>query len=377
MTSGEQYMRMALRLAARGIGSVEPNPAAGAVLVKNGRVIGRGWHKKFGGPHAEINALADCRKRGNDPAGATMYVTLEPCCHFGKTGPCTDAMIAAKIGKVVAATIDPSKHANGRGLKLLRKAGIEVAVGVCEKEAKLLNAPFMKFASTGRCWVVLKWAQSKDGKMGWAEKNKSRRWISSQASRRDVHKIRRRVQAILVGIETVLVDDPLLTARPETGKQPLRIVLDTDLRIPLNCKLLKTVKKAPVLIVTGRNANQGKKKNLTAAGAEVIAVPMKKGQSDLSYLLKRLGKRGVEQLLVEGGAKVITSFLKQCLADEVVIYIAPKVLGEKGTTRISRPMAKLAQRSNLCYREIKKFGVDTRIKGLTRQAVKQLAIVAG
>lgn len=374
MTSGEQYMRMVLRLAARGIGRVEPNPAVGAVLVKNGRVIGRGWHKKFGGPHAEINALADCRKRGNDPAGATMYVTLEPCCHFGKTGPCTDAMIAAKIGKVVAATIDPSKHANGKGLKLLRKAGIEVAVGVCENEAKLLNAPFLKFAVTGRCWVVLKWAQSRDGKMGWAVKN--RRWISSLASRRDVHKIRRRVRAILVGIETVLADDPLLTVRPETGKQPLRIVLDTDLRIPLQCKLLKTVKKAPVLIVTGKDANPERKKKLTEAGAEVLSIPVKSGRSDLTYLLNQLGKRGIAQLLVEGGAKVITSFLRQRLADEVVIYISPKILGEKGTTQISRLMAKLAQRSNLYYREIKKFGGDTRITGLTRQAGKQLAIVA-
>jgi len=367
-------MRMVLRLAARGIGRVEPNPAVGAVLVKNGRVIGRGWHKKFGGPHAEINALADCRKRGNDPAGATMYVTLEPCCHFGKTGPCTDAMIAAKIGKVVAATIDPSKHANGKGLKLLRKAGIEVAVGVCENEAKLLNAPFLKFAVTGRCWVVLKWAQSRDGKMGWAVKN--RRWISSLASRRDVHKIRRRVRAILVGIETVLADDPLLTVRPETGKQPLRIVLDTDLRIPLQCKLLKTVKKAPVLIVTGKDANPERKKKLTEAGAEVLSIPVKSGRSDLTYLLNQLGKRGIAQLLVEGGAKVITSFLRQRLADEVVIYISPKILGEKGTTQISRLMAKLAQRSNLYYREIKKFGGDTRITGLTRQAGKQLAIVA-
>ncbi len=362
-------MRMALRLAARGIGSIEPNPAVGAVLVKDGRVIGSGWHKKFGGPHAEIEALANCRKRGNDPAGATMYVTLEPCRHYGKTKPCTDAIIRAKIDKVIAATIDPSKHANGRGLKQLRKAGIKVAVGVCEDEAKLLNAPFMKFASTGRCWVILKWAQSRDGRMTWT--NKNRRWISSKTSRRDVHKIRQRVQAILVGIETVLADDPLLTVRPDRGRQPLRIMLDTNLRIPLQCKLLKTVKKAPVLIVTGRNANPEKRKKLTEKGAEVLSVPMKKGQSDLSYLLKQLSKRGIAQLLVEGGAKVITSFLKQRLADEIVIYIAPKILGKKGTAQISPAMAKLVRRSSLYYRGVKKFGGDTCITGLTRQVVKQ------
>ena len=369
MTSGEQYMQIALRLAKRGLGAVEPNPAVGAVLVKDGRVIGRGWHKKFGGPHAEIEALADCKKKGNDPAGATMYVTLEPCCHYGKTPPCTDAIIKAKIGKVIAAAVDPSKHTNGRGLKLLRSAGINILVGVCEKEAKLLNAPFLKFASTGQCWVILKWAQSKDGKMAWAEKG--RKWISSSASRRDVHKIRQRVQAILVGIETVLSDDPLLTVRPDKGKQPLRIVLDTDLRIPLNCRLLKTVKKAPLLIVLGRNANPEKRKKLTEKGAEVLIVPMKNGQSDLAYLLKRLSKRGITQLLVEGGAKVITSFLKQHLADQVVIYISPKVFGEKGAVQISPEMAKLVRKGNLYYRQVKKFAGDVRITGLIRQIVKQ------
>jgi diaminohydroxyphosphoribosylaminopyrimidine deaminase/5-amino-6-(5-phosphoribosylamino)uracil reductase len=368
-------MRMALRLAVGGMGSVEPNPAVGTVLVKNGHVIGRGWHKKFGGPHAEIEALSDCKKRGKDPAGATMYVTLEPCCHYGKTGPCTDAIIAAKIGRVVAAAIDPSKHANGQGLKRLRNAGIKTAVGVCENEARLLNAPFLKCASTEQCWVILKWAQSKDSKMAWTKKN--RRWISSKASRRDVHKIRRRVQAILVGIKTVLADNPLLTVRPEKEKQPLRIVLDTNLRIPLQCKLLKTVSKAPVLVVTGKNTNPEKRKKLAEKGAEVVTVPMAKGRSDLKYLLKLLSKRGIAQLLVEGGAKVITSFLKQHLADEVVIYIAPKVLGEKGTTQISRPMARLAQRSNLYYREVKKFDGDVRITGLTRQAVRQIAFIAG
>lgn len=374
MRSGEQYMQIALRLAKRGIGAVEPNPAVGAVLVKNGRVIGKGWHKKFGGPHAEVEALKDCKKRGNNPAGATMYVTLEPCCHYGKTPPCTDAIIAAKISKVIAATIDPSKHANGKGLKRLRKAGIEVAVGVCENEAKLLNAPFTKFASTGKCWVILKWAQSKDGKMAWVKPTAHQRWISSEKSRRDVRKLRQRVQGILVGIETVLADDPLLTARPDRGKQPVRIVLDTDLRILLQCKLLKTVKKAPVLIVAGKNTNPEKKKKLVEKGAEVLFVPTKRGQCDLKYLLEQLSKRGIAQLLVEGGPRVITSFLKEQLADEIVIYVAPKVLGSKGTAEISRLMVKMAQPGGLYYRETKKFGGDTRITGLTRYAIKHAAL---
>ena len=182
MSRKESYMRMALQLAAKGLGSVEPNPAVGAVIVKKGKIIGRGWHKKFGGPHAEINAIADCKKQGTNPKGATMFVTLEPCCHFGKTGPCTDALIAAKLKKVVVATIDPSKHANGKGIHQLRKAGIKVEVGLCEAEARVLNAPFLKFASTGKTWVTLKWAQSIDGKLAWAKTDDKHKWISCEES---------------------------------------------------------------------------------------------------------------------------------------------------------------------------------------------------
>ncbi|MHC4630458.1 MAG: bifunctional diaminohydroxyphosphoribosylaminopyrimidine deaminase/5-amino-6-(5-phosphoribosylamino)uracil reductase RibD, partial [Planctomycetota bacterium] len=207
-----KYMAMALKLARRGIGSVEPNPAVGAVIVKANQIIGRGWHKKFGGPHAEINALQDCKSLGVNPRGATMYVTLEPCSHQGKTGPCTKAIIAAGLAKIFVATIDPSEHSNGTGLEQLRNAGIAVHSGPCETEARLLNAPFIKFAATSRCWVTLKWAQSIDGKLATTEPRSSGSgWISSEQSRKDVHKLRRRAGGILVGINTVLVDDPLLT----------------------------------------------------------------------------------------------------------------------------------------------------------------------
>jgi len=210
-----KYMGMALRLARRGIGSVEPNPAVGAVIVKANQVIGKGLHKKFGGPHAEINALEDCKTLGVNPRGAAMYVTLEPCSIQGKTGPCTQAIIEAGIAKVFVATIDPSEHAGGKGIEQLRDAGIEVLTGICETKAKILNAPFIKFAATGKCWVILKWAQSIDGKVAWAEPQPSRGdWISGGQSRKDVHKLRRRSQAILVGVNTVIADDPLLTARP-------------------------------------------------------------------------------------------------------------------------------------------------------------------
>jgi diaminohydroxyphosphoribosylaminopyrimidine deaminase/5-amino-6-(5-phosphoribosylamino)uracil reductase len=376
----EKYMNMALRLAKQGVGFVEPNPAVGAVLVKDEQVIGRGWHKKFGGPHAEIEAIEDCRKNGVDVAGATMYVTLEPCCHYGKTPPCTDAIIAAKVAKVVAAASDPSEHADGKGIEQLRKAGIEVQVGVCENEAKLLNAPFIKFLKTGKCWVILKWAQSIDGKMAWAQRSEKRRWISSEQSRQDVHRLRRCVQGILVGIGTVLADDPLLTPRPDKDKKITRIVLDSNLRVPLGCKLLATANKMPVLIAAGKEvveANQQKREKIMQKGAEVLALPVIKGRGDINFLLDELSKRGIVQLLVEGGPQVINSFLEAGLADQIVVYIAPKVLGDKGDVEISRPMVKLSDAVGLNCVDIKRFGDDIRVSGLTEKAVNEIGLVKG
>jgi diaminohydroxyphosphoribosylaminopyrimidine deaminase/5-amino-6-(5-phosphoribosylamino)uracil reductase len=362
MTPDQKYMQLAIRLARRGLGFVEPNPAVGAVIVKGDRIIGSGWHKKFGGPHAEINALVDCRKQGANPRGATMFVTLEPCCHFGKTGPCADALIAAKLKRVVVATIDPSKHANGRGIRQLRKAGIRVDVGMCQDEARLLNAPFLKFASTGKPWVTLKWAQSLDGKLAWAKTTDRHRWISCEASRKDAHNLRRQAGAILVGINTVLKDDPLLTPRPAHGKKPLRIVLDSRLRIPLDCQLLATAKDVPVLIVTNGPTLQikaKKVKQIISRGVEIIACPS--SRSNLKYLLAELGKRGVQRLLVEGGPTVIGSFLKAKLADKVVIYVAPKILDAKGIAGLS-PATKNLQ---LWRADIRPISRDVRIIGLT------------
>ena len=361
-----KFMQLALKLAQRGIGAVEPNPAVGCIIVKDDKIIGKGWHKKFGGPHAEINAIEDCKKRGNNPERATMYVTLEPCCHFGKMPPCTEAIIAARPAKVIAATIDPSTHANGKGVEKLKSAGIDVQVGVCEKEANLLNAPFMKFATTGKCWVILKWAQSIDGKMTFTS---SQRWISCEKSRKDAHKLRRRVQGILVGINTVIADDPLLTPRPSRGKKPVRIVLDSFLKTPSDCKLLTTAKKIPTLIVTSRQAIKSKSrkaKEIVDKGAELLAVPAKQGKLDLKFLLKNLAKRGIAQLLVEGGAKVIGSFLKERLADEICVYIAPKILGTRGNVNISESMTEVTKAAGLYYVDIKRFGDDVRINGLLK-----------
>jgi len=378
VSDSQRYMRMALRLARRGIGSVEPNPAVGAVIVKANQIIGRGWHKRFGGPHAEINALEDCKTLGVDPRGAVMYVTLEPCSHEGKTGPCTRAIIEAGVAKIFVAMIDPSEHAKGKGIEQLRDAGIEVQTGICKIEARLLNAPFIKFAATGRCWVTLKWAQSIDGKVATAEPQPSGSgWISGEESRKDVHKLRRRAGGILVGVNTVIADNPLLTARPSKGKKLTRIVLDNNLRLPPDCKLIKTAKKSHVLIYTNENTVRTKPEiaeKITKKGAELLAYQDMEGRSNLYFLLDELSKRGIGHLLVEGGPRVLTSFLKEQLADEVVVYIAPKILGAQGSVDITGPMAELTQAIGLHYVDIERFGDDVRLTGLTGKALSEISI---
>jgi diaminohydroxyphosphoribosylaminopyrimidine deaminase/5-amino-6-(5-phosphoribosylamino)uracil reductase len=360
-------MNMALKLAAKGIGSVEPNPAVGAVIVKDAKIIGKGWHKKFGAPHAEINALTDCKAKGRDPAGGAIYVTLEPCCHFGKTPPCVDALIDAKLAKVVVAVIDPSAHASGKGIEKVRAAGIEVEVGVCEKEAKLLNAPFFKFAKTNFPWVILKWAQSIDGKLAYAAPAAEGQWISNEQSRKDAHSLRRRVQAILVGINTVISDDPLLTPRPARGKNPLRVILDVDLRMPHGSKLLQTASEFPLLVVTSHHSLKYREEiahHIIKQGGQILPLPMADAQCDLNALLAELGKRQIQQLLIEGGPTVLASFLKQNLVDEVRVYIAPKILGSAGAASITEVMAKITTSLNLQNITIRNFGTDISISGM-------------
>jgi diaminohydroxyphosphoribosylaminopyrimidine deaminase/5-amino-6-(5-phosphoribosylamino)uracil reductase len=374
VTLDEQYMQVALKLARRGLGFVEPNPAVGAVIVKNERVIGIGWHKKFGAPHAEINALENCKKQGYNPKDATMFVTLEPCCHFGRTGPCTDALIAAGLKRVVVAVLDPSKQANGRGVKQLRRAGIKVDVGLYKADARVLNAPFMKFAATGKPWITLKWAQSIDGKLARKIAD-PHNWISCKQSRKDAHNLRRRADAVLVGVNTVLKDNPLLTPRPSRGKKSIRIVLDNNLRFPLDCRLLSTAKNVPVLILTREKTLEtkvGKVKRITRKGAEVLACPA--SASNLRFLLNELTKRGVRHLLVEGGPTVIGYFLKENLADEIIVYIAPCVLAAAGSAGIAEALAKFDKALQLHCLNIKRIGVDVRISGLTKSGLKSAVI---
>lgn len=379
-TQDEKYMQAALKLARRGIGSVEPNPGVGAVIVKANQVIGKGWHKKFGSHHAEINALEDCETLGVNPKDAVMYVTLEPCHHQGKTGPCTQAIIEAGITKVFVATIDPSGHANGAGLEQLRQGGIEVQTGLCETEAKLLNAPFIKFNTTGKCWVTLKWAQSIDGKLAYSQQSEEQRWISNESSRKNVHNLRRRAGAILVGINTVIADDPLLTARPDKGKKTVRIVLDSFLRIPPDCQLLETAKESPVLIYTSQKSIRTQPEivdNITGKGAELLAFPDTDARSNLYFLLDELSNRGIQHLLVEGGPRVLTSFIKENLVDEIIVYLAPKILGGSGCADITSPMAELTQSISLNYIQTERFADDIRLSGLTTKALLELSIVEG
>lgn len=358
-TGDKFYMQMALDLAAQGVGDVEPNPAVGCVIIKGDRIIGKGYHKKFGGPHAEIEAINDCRKKRNSPKNATMYVTLEPCCHHGKTGPCSQAVIDAGIRKVVIAAKDPSPHVAGHGIKQLRATGIEVKTGCLSKEAKHLNRWFYHYALTRRPWVILKWAQSIDGKLAYKDTAANGQWISNAHSRKDVHALRRRCQAILTGVDTVIADDPQLTTRPAKGKYPLRVVADSNLRIPTNCKLLQPSKSQTLIFTTA--VNKRKASAIARKGAEVITLKAAKTHCDIDQMLNELGKRGIQQLLVEAGPTLLTAFLEDGFANELQVYIAPKILAGSGTASISKAMARTVNELQLKPVDIKQFDNDTRI----------------
>ncbi|MHC4743483.1 MAG: bifunctional diaminohydroxyphosphoribosylaminopyrimidine deaminase/5-amino-6-(5-phosphoribosylamino)uracil reductase RibD [Planctomycetota bacterium] len=375
--SDMKHMQMALRMATRGLDSVEPNPAVGCLITKANQIIGKGWHKKFGGPHAEINAIEDCKNIGVNPKGAAMYVTLEPCSHHGKTPPCVDAIISAGLGRVAIATVDPSEHSGGAGIEKLRAAGIDVEVGLCQTEARLLNAPFLKFAGTRQPWVTLKWAQSLDGKLAWSPSEESRRWISNEESRKDVQRLRRRAGAVLVGVNTVLADDPFLVPRPPKGKKPLRIVLDSFLRTRLTSRLLRTTKTAPVMIFTRQETIQEKSDladRIIKKGAEIVGYPNTHGLSNLHYLLDELRDRNISEVLVEGGPSVLLSFLKEGLADEVCVYFAPNILAQKGAIDIAGPLAQLPHSVRLHYVETRKFGNDICIDGITEDGLRSISV---
>jgi diaminohydroxyphosphoribosylaminopyrimidine deaminase/5-amino-6-(5-phosphoribosylamino)uracil reductase len=320
--SSSRHMQRALELAARGQGAVEPNPMVGCVIVRGDTVVGEGWHQQFGGPHAEIDAL---RQAGESAAGAEMFVTLEPCCHFGKTPPCTSAVIAAGLRRVVVAMADPFPQVAGKGAEQLRQAGIEVEIGLLEQPARELNAPYLTLLEKGRPWVIAKWAMSLDGKL--AARTGDSRWISNVASRRVVHQLRGRVDAILVGRRTVELDDPLLTARPAGSRVPLRIVLDATASMVIDSQMIRTIADASVLIVVGENAHLANRRKLESTGCEVVAVPGATWRERLPELLCELGRRRLTNLLVEGGAITLGGFYDLDAIDEYHVFIAPKIIG--------------------------------------------------
>lgn len=338
MTQDETFMDRALELAVRGRGAVEPNPMVGAVIVRDGVEIAAGWHRRFGGPHAEVEALSAARASGADVRGATVYVTLEPCCHQGKTPPCTGALIAAGVGKVVAAIEDVDARVAGNGFAQLREAGIEVVCGVREEQARRLLRAYIKLRTQARPWVICKWAQTSDGYLLFPPGDE-RRWISCDAARRKVHEIRSFCDGVLAGIQTVLHDDPLLTNRFGEGRQPARLVLDAELRTSPTCNLLKTRETSPVIVVT---AEQSLTKHavqadaLRRAGAEVLALPAKDGLLGLAELLDELGRRQWTYLLVEGGARVHRSFIEQGLADELLVFVSPAGLDGRNLPLLPR-----------------------------------------
>jgi len=316
-----RFMRRALELAAKGQGLVEPNPMVGCVIASGEQILGEGWHRQFGGPHAEVEAL---RAATANVDGATLYVTLEPCAHHGKTPPCVEAILGARPARVVVAMLDPFPEVSGRGVEQLRPAGIRVDVGLCEQEARTLNAPYLTLIERGRPWVIAKWAMTLDGKL--ATRTGSSRWISGSVSRQRVHALRRRVDGILVGSRTARLDDPLLTARPPGPRTATRIVLDSRARLAGGSKLIQTAAVAPVLVACGPQAAAEDIQRLQAAGCQVWGGEGDRGRR-LEALLAELGRRRMTNLLVEGGAYVLGAFFDRELIDEVQVFVAPKLVG--------------------------------------------------
>ena len=323
----EQFMKRAIELAKQGAGWTAPNPLVGAVVVKNGRVIGEGYHRKYGELHAERNALAACTE---DPAGATLYVTLEPCCHYGKTPPCTEIIIEKKIAKVVIGSRDPNPKVAGKGARILREHGIEVVEDYMREACDALNPVFFHYITTKTPYVVLKFAMTLDGKI--ATRTGASKWITGEAARNHVHQLRGRYAGILAGIGTVLADDPMLNCRIDGAHQPLRIILDSHLRIPMGSRLVRSAKEYPLLIVCNesnrdREEGIGRIKKLEEAGVKVWTLPEKNGHPDMNVLMQRLGEEKIDSVLIEGGGTVNEAALKAHIVHHVYAYIAPKIFG--------------------------------------------------
>lgn len=354
------WMERALELAERGAGRVNPNPLVGAVLVKDGRIIGEGWHERCGGWHAERNAFRNCTE---DPEGSTLYVTLEPCCHYGKTPPCTEAVLEHRVARVVAALEDPNPLVAGKGLEQLRRAGVAVETGLCAEEARKQNRVFLKYIRTGMPWVVMKAAMTLDGRT--AAFTGDSRWITSPEAREEVHRMRSRYPAILAGIGTVLADDPMLDCRLEGDfRQPVRFVADRRARLPLDSRLVRTAGRLRTVVLHAEEAPQDRLSALQRAGVETWCC------SGPESFLRRMAAEGLDSVLLEGGSTLNASLLEAGLVDEACVFIAPKMIGGKdapgpvGGTGLPRMSAAWALHSL----EARQFGPDWCLSGLFRPA---------
>ena len=355
------YMRLALREAKKGIGKTSPNPCVGAVIVKNNKVVGKGYHKQAGTPHAEIHALLEAGKKAKD---ATLYVTLEPCNHTGRTPPCTEAVLRAGISRVIIGMLDPNPGVAGGGAKKLVSEGVAVSSSILENECREINLPFIKHTATGHPWVIIKAGMSIDGRIAASPGHSTR--ITGQKSLQRVHVVRNQVDAILVGIGTGLVDNPSLTTRLHrrgSGRDPLRLVLDAELQMPVSAKMIQQKSSAQTWIFCARGAYRNKRSKLEEAGAVVKTVPVSKGALDLKAVLTELGKAQITSVLVEGGSKVHGSFLQDNLADQILLFVAPVFLGEQGVPLASFSGKKKTDMSQLKIVSTRRYDDDVLIDG--------------
>ncbi len=360
-------MTLALRLAAKGRGTTSPNPMVGAVVVRQDRIIGQGFHLRPGTPHAEIHAL---RQAGEQAQGATLYVTLEPCCHLDKrTPPCVPEILRSGVRRVVIAMQDPNPSVKGKGAAALRRAGLSVMVGVARSEAEALNKAYCHWMKTARPYVTLKAGMTLDGKLATATGES--RWITGEVSRQEVHQVRCRVDAVLIGVGTVLADDPALTARQGprleqlTRRQPLRIVVDSRLRTPLKAQVLTQQDKAKTMIATTAAAPAARRSALHKKGIEILTLPSLQGRVSLPALLKQLGRRGIISLLVEGGSEVNAAMLKAKLVDHIRLYIAPLLLGGRNAKGVigGESPARLTGAVKLRHMVTRSLGNDLVVEG--------------
>jgi len=359
-STDEGFMRLALRLARKGKGCVSPNPMVGAVIVRDGRIIAEGYHRRCGEKHAEINAIESATE---SIAGATFYITLEPCTHYGRTPPCIDALIACRPGRVIIGTTDPNPKVSGKGIQALQRHGIKTEVGVLGEACRELNEAFFKYVRTGLPFVTVKFAQTLDGRIAAATGHS--RWISSPPSLRFAHRLRSLHDAILVGSGTILMDDPELTCRLVRGRNPLRIVADSRLRSSPEAKVFHVTGGLRAIVATTRRASAKRRRLYERAGIELLEMEGDPtGHVDLPGLLTALGRREISSLLVEGGATLITAFLKQHLADRLIVILAPKIVGQGINAIGDLGIRKMDDALPLSFRQIRRQGDDLIVDAL-------------